>query len=203
LQHEKTENGNGLKLVASITSKRDRRDFVKEVMKLPGGANILECIQCGLCAGSCPTRFAMDYSPMQILKMIHLGMREQVLSSSTIWLCSTCHTCATRCPRDINLTTLMMSLRNRAIAEGFVDKNSTGFKFHRSFFEVVNSYGRLHEPALLTKILHKTDVKELFHNAGLGWRLLRKGKLRMLPERIENSAELHKILEKTSERETQ
>lgn len=190
-----------LRLVASLTSRRDRLSVVKEVLKLPGGSNILECIQCGLCAGSCPTRFAMDHSPMQILKMITLGLRDQVLSSSTIWLCSTCHTCATRCPRDINLTLLMMSLRNLAITESFIDKDSTSFKFHKSFFEVVSKYGRLHEPALLTKILHKTDVKELFHNASLGWRLLRRGKLRLLPESIENSAELEKILEKTIEAE--
>ncbi len=201
--HEKSEDDNRLKLVASIASKRDRLGFVKEVMKLLGGANILECIECGLCAGSCPTRFAMNYSPMQVLKMIRLGMREDVLSSSTIWICSTCHICTARCPRGINLTTLMMSLRNLAITESFVNNDSMEFKFHRSFFEVINKYGRLHELALLTKIIRKTDAKELFHNAVLGWRLLRKGKLRLLPERIEHLAELGRILEKTSEAKIQ
>src|SRR3972149_2994061 len=69
--------------------KKDRREILEEVMKLPGGDKVLECIQCGLCAGGCPTRFAMDCSPIQIMKMITLGMREEVLSSSTIWECST------------------------------------------------------------------------------------------------------------------
>lgn len=191
----------GMKLVASLTSKRDRRDFVKEIIGIPGGKEILDCIQCGLCAGSCPTRFAMDYSPMQIVKMTHLGMREQVLSSSTIWVCSTCHTCATRCPRGIDLTTLMMSLRNLSMNEKFA-KSDIKPKFHKSFFEVVNKYGRLHEPALLTKILKKTDLNELFHNVSLGWRLLRKGKLRLRPEKIENISDLLGILEKTKEEET-
>lgn len=199
MQHEKDESHDGMKLVATLSSKRSRLDFVREVMKLQGGENILDCIQCGLCAGSCPTRFAMDYSPIQILKMVHLGMREQVLSSRTIWICSTCHTCATRCPRAVNLTNLMMSLRNLAIEENFANKMETETKFHRSFFEVVNKYGRLHELALLTKILKKTDIPSLLHNASLGWRLLRRGRLRLRPEKIKHIAELDRILEKTSE----
>lgn len=197
--HVKDKHSEGMKLVASLTSKRPRSSFVKEVMKMRGGENILDCIQCGLCAGSCPTRFAMDYSPMQIIKMVHLGMREKVLSSSTIWICSTCYTCYTRCPRAINLTTLMMSLRNLAIEENFVDKNGIKPKFHRSFFEIVNKYGRLHEPELQTRILKKTDLRSLFHNAALGWRLWRKGKLRIRAPKIDQSTDLSSILESTSE----
>jgi heterodisulfide reductase subunit C len=198
MQPEKDEHSEGMKLVASLTTKRSRQDFVKEVMKMPGGENILDCIQCGLCAGSCPTRFAMDYSPMQIIKMTHLGMREKVLSSSTIWICSTCYTCYTRCPRDINIPTFMMSLKNLAIQENTVDKTEVKPKFHKSFFEIVNKYGRLHEPALLTRILEKSDLRSLFHNASLGWRLFRKGKMRILPAKIEQTADLLNILEKTS-----
>jgi heterodisulfide reductase subunit C len=199
MQHEKEEHSAGMRLVASLTSKRARSSFVKEVMKMRGGENILDCIQCGLCAGSCPTRFAMDYSPMQIIKMVHLGMREKVLSSSTIWICSTCYTCYTRCPRAINLTTLMMSLRKLAIQENLVAKSGIKPKFHRSFFEIVNKYGRLHEPELLSRLLKKSDLKGLFHNAALGWRLWRKGKLQIRAPRIEQSADLFKILERTSE----
>ncbi len=199
MRHEKSEHSEGMKLVASLTSKRARSSFVKEVMKMRGGENILDCIQCGLCAGSCPTRFAMDYSPMQIIKMVHLGMRKRVLSSSTIWICSTCYTCYTRCPRAINFTALMMSLRNLAIEENFVDKNGIKPKFHKSFFEIVNKYGRLHEPELQTRILKKSDLRSLFHNAALGWRLLRKGKLRIRAPKIDQSTDLSNILESTSE----
>jgi heterodisulfide reductase subunit C len=202
MQHEKDKHGEGMKLVASLTSKRARSSFVKEVMKLPGGENILDCIQCGLCAGSCPTRFAMDYSPMQIIKMVHLGMKEKVLSSSTIWVCSSCYTCYTRCPRAPNLTILMTSLRNLAIRENFVAKAGVKPKFHKSFFEIVNKYGRMHEPELLTRILKKSDLGSLFHNAALGWRLWRKGKLRIQAPKIEQSDDLSNILKKTSEEES-
>lgn len=199
MQREEDNRGSQMKLVASVTSKRERQEFVKEVMKMQGGENILDCIQCGLCAGACPTRFAMDYSPMQIIRMVHLGMKEEVLSSSTIWMCSTCYTCATRCPRTIDITTLMMSLRNQAMDEDFVSKNKIKPRFHRVFSEIVTKYGRLHEPELLTRILDKSDVRALFHNAALAWRLLRRGRLQLRAPRIQQDGDLYAFLEKVGE----
>ncbi len=188
-----------MRLVASLTSAETRRSFVKEVEKLHGGEEILNCIQCGLCAGSCPTRYSMDYSPTQIIKMIHLGMREEVLSSSAIWTCSMCYTCASRCPRTVDITTLMMSLRTLSLQEKFEDENTVEAKFHRSFFEIIRKYGRLHEPSLLTSIIDKRNVAKLLHNVAFGLRLWRKGKLQLRPQRIEQSASLREIIERTSE----
>lgn len=200
MQPEQEARAKGMKLVSTLTSGSTNRDFVREVEKMQGGANVLDCIQCGLCAGSCPTRFAMDYSPMQIMKMVQLGMKEEVLSSSTIWVCSTCYTCYTRCPRAIDITTLMMSLRNQAIREKFVSESKMKPKFYRSFFEIVDKYGRLHEPELLVRIMKKSDIGSLLHNAALGLRLLRKGRLQIRAPKIEHNKELSSIL-KTSEEE--
>lgn len=197
----KDEHGREMKLVASITSKMTRQDFIKEVMQMRGGENILDCIQCGLCAGSCPTRFAMDYSPMQIIKMIHLGMRDKVLSSSTIWICSSCYTCATRCPRDINITELMMSLRSLAIRERMVAENETKLKFHKSFLEIISKYGRLFEPELYIKILKKSDLRSLYNSAALGLRLWRKGKLSLRPPKIEQTRDIMSMFEKARKEE--
>lgn len=196
MQSKQNSIASQAKTVTVEIPKKDRREFIQEVMKLPGGQNVLECIQCGLCAGSCPTRFVMDYSPIQIVKMITLGMREEVLSSSTIWECTACHTCATRCPREIDFTTLMMSFRNLSMKENLA-KSKAKPKFHKSFFEVVNKYGRLHEPSLLTKTMNKSDPKGLMHNASLALRLVRKGKIRLRPKKIEHTADLKRLLQKT------
>jgi heterodisulfide reductase subunit C len=171
-------------------------------MKMPGGEKILECIQCGSCAGGCPTMFAMDYSPMQIIKMINLGMKEKVLSSSTIWVCSACYTCATRCPRNVNFTTLMMSLRNKAIRENLV-KDEAKSNFHKYFFEVVNKYGKIHEPELLVKFLDITNFDSLLKNARLGLRLFKRGKLQIRAPKIEQTPWVFNILEKTDQKEPQ
>lgn len=179
--------------------KESRQDFIKEVMKMPGGGKILECIQCGSCAGGCPTIFAMDYSPMQIIKMINLGMKEKVLSSLTIWVCSTCYTCATRCPRNVDFTTLMMSLKNKAIRENLV-KDSAKSDFHKYFFEVVKKYGRNHEPEFLIKFLDTTNFDSF---ARLGLRLFKKGKIRLRAPKMEKTSWIHNILEKTDQKEPQ
>ena len=178
-----------------------RGDFIKEIKKMPGGENVLECIQCGSCAGGCPSLFAMDYSPMQIMKLINLGMKKEVLQSSTIWVCSTCYTCATRCPRNVNFTMLMMSLRNMSIRENLV-KDQAKSDFHKYFFKVVNKYGRIHEPELMIKFLDVTSFNSLLHNARLALRLLRRGKLHLRAQKIEQTSCICSILEKTDEKET-
>jgi hypothetical protein len=96
----------------------------------------------------------------------------------------------------------MMSLRNKAIRENLV-KNEANLKFHKYFFEVVNKYGRLHEPELLLNLLKKNDVNSLRHNASLALRLLKKGKLQIRAPKTEQNSWLANILEKTNEKEPQ
>jgi len=201
MPHEKDRFSAETKNIPTAPHEESRKDFLREVIKLPGGEKILGCIQCGSCAGGCPTRFAMDYSPMQIIKMIDLGLKREVLSSSTIWVCSTCYTCATRCPRNVGFPTLMMALRNKAI-QGNMVKNPANSKFHRYFFEVVNKYGKLHESELSIKLLDKSDIHSLRSTLGLGLRLLRKGKLEIRGQKIEQASILRAMLEKTDERGT-
>ena len=57
----------------------------------------------------------MDYTPRAIMRMIQSGMEEQVLASETVWTCSACYSCAVRCPRDIDITDIMIRLRNLAL----------------------------------------------------------------------------------------
>jgi len=201
LPHEKDKLSAEAKTIQIGVRKESKRDFIKEVMKMPGGEKILECIQCGSCAGGCPTMFAMDYSPMQIIKMINLGMKEKVLSSSTIWVCSLCYTCATRCPRNVNFPTLMMSLRNKAIRESLV-KDCAKSNFHKYFFEIINKYGRMHVPELFVKLLDITNFDSLLRNARSGLRLLMRGKLHLRAPKIETSW-VSSILEKTDQEELQ
>jgi len=171
--------------------------FAEEVQKLPGGENVLDCIQCGVCSGSCDARFAMDYSPTQIIKMVHLGMKEEVLSSSTIWICASCYTCATRCPRGIEIPLLMSTLKNIAIKTKTVAPDETKLKFHKSFTSVIKKYGRIHEADLMFPLISKTNLKELYRKGLLGFRLWRKGKVKIQPSKIKQLDQILKIYEKT------
>jgi heterodisulfide reductase subunit C len=79
------------------------------------------------------------YNPRKIIRMALLGMREQVLKSEFIWLCSTCYTCHERCPQEVRITEIMNVLRNVASREGYT---------HPAYIRqanTVNSLGRLYE----------------------------------------------------------
>jgi len=186
-----------------ITAKATDPTFIEEVMKMRGGENVLDCIQCGVCAGSCHARFAMDYSPMQIIKMIHLGIKRPVLESSTIWICASCYSCATRCPHGIDIPALMSGLKNMAMANNVPCAIETKPKFHKAFVEILRKYGRMHEPQLQVKLLNKTSPKELFRNASLGMRLWKKGKVKLQPSKLENSAAIEAIFENALKEEKQ
>lgn len=159
--------------------------FVEEIIKVRGGENILDCIQCGVCSGSCHARFAMDYSPMQIIKMIHLGMEKPVLSSQTIWICASCYACATRCPRGIDIPLLMSALKHMSLENEVVPDDETKAKFYKNFAEIIRKYGRMHEPELKLKLMSKTDLKEVYRNLILGFRLWRKGKVKRKAQKID------------------
>jgi len=75
------------------------------------------CIQCGTCSATCPTAYAMDYSPRQLWRMVKVGMRDEVLNSRTFWLCTTCKACQVRCPRGIDLMDTMIALKEYAFGE--------------------------------------------------------------------------------------
>ena len=72
--------------------------------------DVFGCYQCGTCAAGCPFVEEMDLTPDEVIRYVILD-KEEVLNSKTIWLCSSCFTCAERCPRDINITKIMEALR--------------------------------------------------------------------------------------------
>ena len=112
---------------------------------------------------------------------------------------SSCYTCATRCPRDVNFATLAMSLKNKAIRDNLV-KDDSKVKFHKSFFQVVDKYGRSYEPELFINIINIKDVKGVLRNAGLGIRLLKKGKMTIRAPKTEQHPWQKNIVEKTNEK---
>ncbi len=98
-------------------------EFADEIAKVPGGEFVRTCFQCGTCTVGCPIRAIDDrYNPRKIIRMVLLGMRDQVLASDFIWLCSSCFTCQERCPQDVRITDLMSALRNYAVSQGYFPK---------------------------------------------------------------------------------
>ncbi|MEW5866565.1 MAG: 4Fe-4S dicluster domain-containing protein [Bacillota bacterium] len=119
--------------------------FKYEIAKEPGGENIKYCFQCGTCTSGCPVaELDSKYNPRRIIRMAILGMRERVLSSDFIWLCSTCYTCYERCPQDVRITEVMNALKNMAVKAGYLHPA------FRAQAELIAGHGRLYEVDELT-----------------------------------------------------
>lgn len=74
------------------------------------GQNLALCYQCGKCSATCPLAPQMDLLPHQILRYLQLGF-EQVLEAKSPWLCATCFTCESQCPRGIDVSKICEALR--------------------------------------------------------------------------------------------
>ncbi|MGZ4903043.1 MAG: CoB--CoM heterodisulfide reductase subunit C [Halobacteriota archaeon] len=90
-------------------------DLIKEV-EARGGKNARLCFQCGTCTAGCPMGQRSGLRVRTVMRKANLGMRE-VLDDPDLWLCTTCYTCADRCPRRIMATDAIIALRNIATQE--------------------------------------------------------------------------------------
>ena len=99
-----------------LSAEKVRGPFVRQVEEVSGQA-LLACNQCGKCSAGCPIVAAMDLLPSQVIRLAQLGM-EEVLESDTIWICASCLTCVTRCPKGVDLPRLMEALRQVALRQG-------------------------------------------------------------------------------------
>ena len=167
--------------------------FAQRVEEM-SGAHLGRCYQCLTCTLGCPVAFAMDYQPHQLIRMVQLGIKQQVLSSSTIWLCAACEACATRCPNDIEIVKVMDSLRQIALREGVKAKEGALVTFHRTFLEEVRRWGRQYELGLMLKL--KLRTRDLFSDLGLGLKFLSRAKLSLLPHRTKGAKEVNDLFKR-------
>jgi heterodisulfide reductase subunit C len=122
-----------------VVSKLDPK-FKDEVANTPGGENIKRCFLCGTCSAGCPVHeISEKYNPRKIIRMILLGMRDRVLSSDFVWLCSSCYTCRERCPQDVRISDIMTAVRNIAVKEGYIHPSYMGQ------LELINNQGKIYE----------------------------------------------------------
>ncbi len=171
----------------AISPQSELRTFVER----QSGQNVLDCYQCGKCSAGCPADYAMDLGPRRIMRAIQLGLKKEVLESSTIWLCLSCETCSARCPAKIEIARIMESLRWLAETEKSKPAEKNIKTFHRVFLGVVERFGRLHELSLAA--LYNLFSRHLFANIRLVPGMLRRGKIAILPPVTKGASEVRKV----------
>lgn len=169
------------------------QSFAREVQER-SGQNLQLCYQCLKCSVGCPTAQYMEYNPNALIRLIQYGQREKVLKSHAIWFCVSCWTCGTRCPNEVDMGVIMDTLREMAIESGFVaDRNIV--LLHQEFVESIRRMGRVHEATMLA--FYKLKSRDFMTDLGPGLKLFLKGKIPLLPSRVQGIDEIRNIFEKT------
>ncbi|MGA2064164.1 MAG: 4Fe-4S dicluster domain-containing protein [Thermoguttaceae bacterium] len=163
-----------------------------------GGTGVSRCYQCRKCSNGCPLCFAMDLMPNQVMRAVQLGLEEEVLSSKTIWVCSACQTCTTRCPNDIDIAHLMDALRQFSRRQGLAPAEPGVLKFHEAFLDSIRRHGRVFELAMIAR--YKLAARDLLGDAGLAWEMLKRGKLKFLPRDVRGKDEIRRMCDKPGAR---
>jgi quinone-modifying oxidoreductase subunit QmoC len=171
-----------------------RRDFIDELLTVPGGERLRECIQCGTCSGSCPVSYFMDNPPRKLFAMARAGMRDQVLASDSLWLCTSCYECTLRCPKQIAVTDIIYGLKRLAIRERKVTGATRAAALADSFVRVVDDRGRNFEPELLIRYYLRTNPFGMMRKARLGLRLLRRGRMPVRGTRIKGREQMRTLI---------
>ena len=161
---------------------------------------VTACFQCRKCSGGCPLTFAMDLLPHHVIRLALLGQEERVFGSRTIWVCSGCQTCTTRCPNGIDIAGVMDWLKEAAVKQGCALPDGLETRFHRLFLESLrDAGGRVPETKLLRRytlfrMRRQPDFAELKQNLSLGWKLWKRRRVRLLgPSALRGKGEITEI----------
>lgn len=170
-----------------IPSRNPLRTLIEERT----GQDAFSCYQCGKCSAGCPIIYYMDLGPQRVLRAIQMGQKDLLLRSNTIWLCVTCQTCNTRCPRQIDIPRIMDALRHLARQEKVKPSQRTVAVFHDVFLKDVELTGRLYELGLVGG--YNLASGQLMANLDLGLPMLQKSKISLLPETAKGRREIAEI----------
>jgi heterodisulfide reductase subunit C len=114
-------------------------DFKYELSGFPGAERLMACFACKTCVTSCPvTEVNPAFSPLKLMRMALWGLKQALLSSDEVWLCSSCYTCQERCPMEVRITDILTQLKNMAVREGYAP---TGV---RAQLDLVKGNGRIY-----------------------------------------------------------
>lgn len=171
------------------TPGRSTRELILR-LEQESGTRISLCYQCGKCTAGCPAALDMDYGPRQVIRLLQLGLAEEALRAGSIWICATCNTCSSRCPRGVDIAALMDALRRQALARGIVTDRQVA-TFNQVFLNQVRRFGRLFDAGLLMEYNLRTG--QLLKDVEMGLPMLKRGKVRLLPDRIKDRKQLEEI----------
>ncbi len=179
------------KIILSGTVTQSNSKQILGFLKSQIGEDLRLCYQCGKCSAGCPVSYAMDLTPRQVMRAIQFGLNEEILNSSTIWLCLSCQVCTARCPREIDIAKVMEALRHLALVEKREAREKEVALFNNIFLSLISRLGRIYEIGLAA--LYNLRSGHPLTNIGMLPSMISRGKLSILPSRIEGAKQVRQI----------
>jgi heterodisulfide reductase subunit C2 len=187
---------------------RYQNNFLKEVEeRVEDGHWVKMCMQCGVCAGSCPLGNAWEHSPQKIFMMIRAGKREEVLTSDSMWMCTSCYNCIVRCPRQLPITHIMHGLAHYSNRLGMVPKGQPTQEIAKIFWNNLVKTGRVNELKFSLSMYFKDGFVQGIKNAlamqSIGLGLVKAGRLNPMElfggHKCKDSGAIQKMIAKARE----
>jgi heterodisulfide reductase subunit C len=152
------------------------------------------CYQCGKCSAGCPVHYLMDIPPNVVIRFLQLGQLDPVLESRTIWVCSSCNTCSTRCPKEFKIAECMDALRELALATGKDTPSERDIKlFHKVFMNSTRRLGQVHEASIAAA--YKLRSRHFFADAFNGVKMFLKGKIKPFWHKVKGVKEVRAMFD--------
>jgi len=156
-------------------------DLAAEIEELCGSSP-LACLQCTKCSNGCPVAARTGLTPHQVVRLLQTGQRKAALSSRFIWECTSCHTCITRCPQQVDVCAMNDALRILSLREGLVTGKTAVPTFNEAFLASARKRGRVHELGLMA--VYKLRTGRYFEDMDKAPMMLAKGKLPLFGHRV-------------------
>ncbi len=89
-----------------------KKQFYEKVSEiLPNAGNLNLCLTCGACASGCPATGLENMDPRKFIRMVALGLDEEITEHPWVWMCSMCTRCTHVCPMNIEIAQIVFEAR--------------------------------------------------------------------------------------------
>jgi heterodisulfide reductase subunit C len=159
-------------------------------------ANLAACLQCKKCTSGCPVAAVADIKPHEMVRKVQFGLRDEVLASKMLWQCTSCQTCATRCPQKVSVAALNDGLRRMSLAAKSPTTSAVP-AFNSIFMNAVRKRGRMNEAGLMASFKLRTG--RWFEDMGKLPMMLMKGKMPLWQSAAKGRGEREKMFERAAQ----
>ena len=181
-----------------LSDKALHSEFRRRVEEL-SGQNLGDCYQCGKCSGGCPVVSDIELSPNRIIRMVQLGLEDDVLASESVWCCTACGTCNGRCPMGIDIVGVLDALRSLSFRSDKRRGVPAVLTFYRAFLDCIRQYGRLSEIGLMGS--YNINSGRLLTNMVKAPWFFMKGKISITPHKVRRTDRLQRVFQRIEEME--